>query len=526
MKSQILARGVSELPNVIFSQLDALSNDGVDAALGGVLEQIVSATGADSSVLYSLDESEAPVMIAQWSRPVSRAEALTLEMCPWLHGRVTAGETIIIGSTSAQLPSFAVADIAHLNARSIAALIAAPIRVDDRCILLVVHSSLPHPEWNAETAGALQFVGSILRSVFTRRHLYEQLQRAQADLARYTQRVESQNRAFKDDVRNVHDFDELVGQSPAFRAALAGVREVAPTDTTALLLGETGTGKELFARAIHEGSARRHRPFVCVNCAALPASLIESELFGHERGAFTGAVAARQGRFELADRGTIFLDEIGDLPLELQPKLLRVLQEQKFERLGSSTSRKVDVRVIAATHHDLMTAVTQGRFRADLYYRLGIFPIALPPLRERVDDIPQLVWFLVNRRQRRLHKHITEIAPATLEALQRYQWPGNVRELENVVERAMIRSTDGVLRIDEQLVTPRAGSPPDDGSLRSVERAHIEDVLRRCRGRINGNGNAAERLGLHPNTLRFRLKKLGIVREATRGGGPVATAGA
>jgi transcriptional regulator with GAF, ATPase, and Fis domain len=249
-----------------------------------------------------------------------------------------------------------------------------------------------------------------------------------------------------------------------------------------------------------------------VNCAALPATLIESELFGHERGAFTGAITSRQGRFELADKGTIFLDEIGDLPLDLQPKLLRVLQEREIERVGSSTRRKVDVRVVAATHHDLAAAVAEGRFRADLYYRLSVFPIALPPLRERRDDIPHLVWFLINQRQRRLHRRITTVPKHTMQALQTYHWPGNVRELENVIERAMIRSHEGTLHVDETLIATRPVAV-DGGTLEAVERAHIESVLQLCRGRINGPGNAAERLGLHPNTLRFRMQKLGIVRK-------------
>jgi transcriptional regulator with GAF, ATPase, and Fis domain len=294
---------------------------------------------------------------------------------------------------------------------------------------------------------------------------------------------------------------------------LARVNQVASTDATVLLVGETGTGKELLARAVHEHSQRRQRPLLRVNCAALPPTLIESELFGHERGAFTGAVSARQGRFELADRSTIFLDEIGDLPLDLQAKLLRVLQEGEFERVGSSHTRKVDVRVIAATNRDLITAIEQGDFRADLYYRLSVFPIHVPPLRERLQDIPQLVWFFVHKRQRALHRYITTIPDATIEALQRYSWPGNVRELGNVIERALIRSTDGTLVIesglDESLM-----APPNLGgdTLDAFERRHIEGVLRRCGWRINGSGNAAERLKIHPNTLRFRMKKLGIKR--------------
>jgi chemotaxis protein methyltransferase CheR len=282
-----------------------------------------------------------------------------------------------------------------------------------------------------------------------------------------------------------------------------------------LLLGETGTGKELFARALHARGPRRGFPLVSVNCAALPPTLIESELFGHQRGAFTGAVTLRQGRFELAHHGTLFLDEIGDLPLDLQPKLLRVLQEGAFERVGSSQTQSVDVRLIAATHQDLARAVADGEFRADLYYRLNVFPIRLPPLRERRDDIPALVWAIIRKRQRALQRLIKVVPADVMTTLQQYSWPGNIRELENVVERALIHSPGETLVLRPGSLEVSEVHPAPSTTLMSVERAHIEDVLRECGWRINGIGNAAERLGLHPNTLRFRMKKLGIVRRGT-----------
>ena len=307
------------------------------------------------------------------------------------------------------------------------------------------------------------------------------------------------------------DFNEIIGESASLRTALSALEEVIETDSSVLLLGETGTGKELFARALHSRGPRRAFPLVSVNCAALPATLIESELFGHQRGAFTGAIAPRQGRFELAHRGTLFLDEIGDLPLELQAKLLRVLQEGSFERVGSSHSQSVDVRIIGATHRDLAEAVADGRFRADLYYRLNVFPIRLPPLRDRREDIPSLVWSIIRRRQQTLRRHIETVTDETMTTLQQHSWPGNVRELENVIERALIHSTGTTLLLREHNLGPTLIDTPGD-SLVSVERAHIEGVLRECGWRINGFGNAAERLGLHPNTLRFRMKKLGIIR--------------
>ena len=311
---------------------------------------------------------------------------------------------------------------------------------------------------------------------------------------------------------DLDDFESIIGDSPALRVAIARVQEVAPTDASVMLLGETGTGKELFARAVHNRSTRRHRPFVSVNCAALPSTLIETELFGHVRGAFTGAVSMRQGRFELADAGTLFLDEIGDLPADVQAKLLRVLQEGQFERVGASQSRKVDVRIVAATHHDLQAAMKEGRFRADLYYRLNVFPISLPPLRERLEDLPRLVWYFVNRRQRALNRKFTSIPDTVFAALRERSWPGNVRELANVIERAMIHSAGGTLHLDEVPEPLRSASLRDAGTLEEMERQYVEDALRRCRWRINGRGNAAEVLGLHPNTLRNRMKKFGIQR--------------
>jgi transcriptional regulator with GAF, ATPase, and Fis domain len=284
-------------------------------------------------------------------------------------------------------------------------------------------------------------------------------------------------------------------------------------------MGPTGTGKELFARALHERSRRHARPLVRVNCAALPPTLVESELFGHEKGAFTGAVGLRQGRFELADGGTIFLDEIGDLTPDVQVKFLRVLQEGEFERVGSSRTKKVDVRVIAATHHDLEAAVAEGRFRADLYYRLSVYPIRLPSLSERSDDIPRLVWFFIQRHQRELGRQITRVPQSVMDDLQQHAWPGNVRELENVVERAMIASSGDTLHLDDPIPFLKRGAVRTGGpdSLDSVQRAHIEAVLERCGWRINGAGNAAEQLRIHPNTLRFRMKKLGVACPAGRG---------
>ncbi len=333
------------------------------------------------------------------------------------------------------------------------------------------------------------------------------------------------------------EFDRIVGSSTALESVLAEVERVAPTDSTVLVLGETGTGKELIARAIHNTSPRCGRPFVKLNCAAIPFDLLESELFGHEKGAFTGAIVQRVGRFEMADTGTLFLDEIGDLPLALQPKLLRVLQEQEFERLGSGRTHRINVRLVAATHCDLAHMVVHNKFRSDLYYRLNVFPVPIPALRERRDDIPQLVLHFVEVFSRRMGKRIEQIPQTTMNAFSAYHWPGNVRELQNLVERAVIRSDNGVLPnplvksqaswgsiltlgadlppIEEsgRRIEPGAMPKPEStDSLEDIQRQHILRVLERTGWLISGPNGAGAILNVHPNTLHSIMKRLGIRR--------------
>lgn len=336
------------------------------------------------------------------------------------------------------------------------------------------------------------------------------------------------------------EFAQIVGRSAALESVLAEVERVAPTDSTVLVIGETGTGKELIARAIHNLSSRCGHPFVKLNCAAIPFDLLESELFGHEKGAFTGAVAQRAGRFEIADTGTLFLDEIGDLPLALQPKLLRVLQEQEFERLGSGRTHRINVRLVAATHRDLAQMVAQSEFRSDLYYRLNVFPVIVPPLRDRRDDIPLLVLHFVEVFSRRMGKAIEQIPQATMDHFSSYDWPGNVRELQNLVERAVIRSDDGVLpnpfsmsqacrssnprmeanllqveESDEKRELGAMYEPRSTDSLENIERQHILRVLERTGWLISGPNGAGAILNVHPNTLRSLMERLGI-RRATQ----------
>ena len=312
-------------------------------------------------------------------------------------------------------------------------------------------------------------------------------------------------------------FGAIVGESPALKSALHLVSVVAPTDASVMILGETGTGKELIARAIHNLSGRRERAFVKLNCAAIPLGLLESELFGHEKGAFTGAVAQKAGRFELAHKGTLFLDEVGDIPLQLQAKLLRILQEQEFERLGSNHTHKVDVRMIAATHRDLAAMVKQKMFREDLYYRLNVFPIHVPALRRRTEDIPKLVWHFTDLYARRLNKRIDEIPSETMDALVKYRWPGNVRELQNFIERSAILSPHTVLRAPtsefEPVTANKESNAPMTG-LEEVERDHIVRVLEASNWIVGGRNGAAERLGMKRTSLAYRMRKLRISRPA------------
>jgi formate hydrogenlyase transcriptional activator len=338
--------------------------------------------------------------------------------------------------------------------------------------------------------------------------------RAYEEIARLRAKLEEENRYLREEIKSDHNFEEIVGQSRAIKEVFRAIEAVAPAGATVLITGETGTGKELVARALHNLSPRRGKALIKVNCAALPAGLIESELFGHEKGAFTGAIARKIGRFELAHGGTLFLDEIGDLPLELQPKLLRVLQEGEFERIGASHTTTVDVRVVAATNRDLETAVQEGRFRSDLYYRLNVFPIRLPPLRERTEDIPLLVRYLTLKYGPRLGKRISNLPSAIMEVLKLYSWPGNVRELENVIERATILSAGAELDLSWWPMTTGArGRGGGTRTLEEVEREHIRAVLELTGWRVSGEQGAAGQLGMKPTTLEARMKKLGIRRK-------------
>jgi len=390
--------------------------------------------------------------------------------------------------------------------------VAVPLSVNGH-ILGVVSFNLVGRErrWRTDEVHRLRVLATAFANVLARQQSDETLQQTLAQVKKLGDQLNAENVYLRREVRERLGTALIVGKSPAILRVLDQIEQVAGTDSTVLLLGETGTGKELLATQIHESSSRRARPLVRVNCAAIPATLIESELFGREKGAFTGALSKQVGRFELAERSTIFLDEIGDLLPDVQVKLLRVLEERQIERLGSPKPIHVDVRIIAATHRNLPQRIAEGSFRDDLFYRLNVFPIEVPPLRERVEDIPLLVWRFVEELSKTLGKRIDAISKDSMTALQQYSWPGNIRELRNVVERGMILATGK--RLSLPLPAAAAGAPAKRAvKLVDLEKEHIRSVLETTGWRIRGAGGAAERLGLKATTLETRMAKLGLKR--------------
>ena len=464
-------------------------------------------SGLEKPFVWSPDEDADDIREADelWSRVPNMFENLQFFFDKWYAGEHVQWTRL------EDLPAEA-EKVKQLYARfGVRSGIALPVSVAGSTIAALVITTIhAHRSWPEELIPRLRLFGEVFANALVRKRNEEEIQHALSEIRQLKERIEADYIYLREEINLPNDFRDIVGKSDALKRILVKAKQVAPTNATVLLLGETGTGKGLVARAIHEASRRKDRPFMQVNCAALNPSLIESELFGHEKGAFTGAAARRTGRFEGAHGTTLFLDEIGDLPAELQPKLLRVLQDGEFERLGGSTTIKTDVRVIAATNRDLEREVEEGRFRRDLWYRLSIFPISIPPLRERLDDIPLFVSSFVKKYGQWMGKEFNMVPLKTIKALQEYSWPGNVRELENLVERAVITSPDGNLQIE----VPRGpGASTDTGkTLEEIERGHILKVFDETGWIVEGRNGAARRLGLKPSTLRFRAKKLGIRR--------------
>ena len=494
----------------------SISANELEAEVPLALEGLAKVLGTDRATFYQMDpEGRTIVAQHQWSRPGFELDVNPAALgLPWYLGKLLRGEIVSVASPE-DLPPEAEAERHYMVKVGLKSNLSIPLSVGKQLISVIATGKiLEGSPWSPVDLELLRTVGQILANAVGRARGDLELRKSLVEIRSLKDQLAAENDQLREELTSSHDFQEIIGQSAALKRVLARIAQVAPTDSAVLLLGETGTGKELLARAIHERSPRKNRSMVRVNSAAIPPALVESELFGHERGAFTGAVATKIGRFELANGGTLFLDEIGDLGLDVQAKLLRVLQEREFQRVGSSQTRRADVRLVAATHEDLESAIHAGRFRADLYYRLSVFPIRVPPLRDRREDIPLLVWSFIQSRQKALRRHIERVSRQDMDRLTAYSWPGNIRELQNVVERALILSPGTTLHLEDILasgdeVRPANGVEPEM-SLESVERAHLVAVLQRCRHRVSGPGNAAEILGLNPSTLRSRMKKLGI----------------
>jgi formate hydrogenlyase transcriptional activator len=498
--------------------LAGILTEPVDGQIEATLRRIADFLGADHAAVLQGKLPGPPVRTHQWTHPTQPLlpGPRNADAFPWTVDCLYRARQPVIFARLEDLPPAAAQDRDAFEQLGIQSVIARPLVIDDHVIGALVFGALEAPRrWPPELVDRLGLVSELVASTLARRRADAELRATLAENERLRARLEAENRYLQAEIRQEHH-DDLVGRTAVHRAVLHKIDQVAAADVPVLLLGETGTGKELVARAIHARSGRGARPLIAVNCAALPPSLIESELFGHEKGAFTGATQMRPGRFELADGSTLFLDEIGDLDPALQVKLLRVLQDSEVQRLGASRVQKVDVRIIAATNRDLDAALREGRFRADLYYRLSVFPITLPPLRARPDDIPLLVWHFIQARQRTLGRLITQVPPPVMAALVAYAWPGNVRELQNVIDRALILSLGSALQVDEAMGLTRAAdrpaSTPLAGTLADAERAHIIGVLDACHWILEGPGQAADRLGLRPSTLRSRMQKLRIRR--------------
>jgi len=467
--------------------------------------------------LFSEDGNRLELAFEYHGEGVAPAPAsLSKEQVPWYFEQLKRGVPVVIGREE-EIPAEAQKDYQIFKAGSMKSLLSVPlisgIRTLGSCALVSIRSERTWPE---DLVQRFRLITTVFANALARQQMEGQLRERLGEIERLKLELERENIGFRQEVRLLFEHREIVGASPPIKRVLLQVEQVAKTTATVLLTGETGTGKELVARAIHRLSPRREKPLITVNCASLPPSLIESELFGREKGAFTGALTRQAGRFEIADGSTLFLDEVGELPLELQGKLLRVLEEGRFERLGSTRTIRVDVRVIAATHRDLKKEAALGHFREDLFYRINVFPIEIPPLRERTEDIPLLVWTFVNEFSEKIGRKIQTVTRKSMEALQRYPWPGNVRELRNVIERAVIISPGDVLKI--QLPRLTEADRQATITLEEAEYQHILGVLEKTAWRIKGPRGAAEILGLKPSSLYTIMERLGIPTKRKKDG--------
>jgi formate hydrogenlyase transcriptional activator len=486
----------------------------VDGKINEALRTIAEYMGFDRTCLGRLVCGGRLEVLCSWARPGVPEVAFQIanERCPWLVSRVMRDGLVYI-SSPADLPAEAISDREYMLSVGEKSILGITLAVGGQKTGVISFATFhQHQEWPSILISRLQQVADIFSNVLERKKANEDLHLACSKIEELNKRLELENIYLRQEIRLEHSHSNMIGQSIVMRDILKQAEQVAVTDSVVLILGETGTGKELLARTIHDLSSRRSRPMVKINCAALPATLIESELFGREKGAYTGALTREIGRFEMADKSTIFLDEIAEIPVEVQAKLLRVLQEGEFERLGSSKTVHVDVRVIAATNRDLTTTVAEGKFREDLFYRLSVFPISIPPLRERQGDIQELVWHILQDLGKRMGRNIQGIQASTLKAFQSYPWPGNIRELRNVIERNLILNSGPLFRakLPENSARP---NPIAGVRMEEINREHILRILRSTAWRVRGEHGAAMLLGLKPTTLESRMKKLNIQRE-------------
>lgn len=509
---------------VVLAELAAgllnVPDHGFDEAMTGALGTLVRYLEVDRSTLVQI-EADGPHITHTYALPgvVEVPLGDIASQFPYGLGRIRAGRPFLVERLE-DLPPEAATDAETLRSIGNRSVAVFPIMARDRALGAVAFGGIRRArEWPPQTVARMELVAAVLAGALLRSQRDAELQRALAEVRELKRKLEVENTALIEVVSGDDGFHDLVGGSEGLRRVVRQIQKVAAADATVLVTGETGTGKELVARAIHRASGREDRPFIKVDCGALPASIVESELFGHARGAFTGAVAQRTGRFELARGGTVFLDEVGELPLELQTRLLRVLEDGEFEPVGSTRTVRCEARVVAATNRDLERSVLEGRFRRDLFFRLSVFPVHVPPLRERREDIPLLVLYFVDMLARELGKPAPPVPAGALERLATYDWPGNVRELRNTVERAMILSDGSRISFPiRPFSDPDPGPEPAarPGTLRDVERRHVIRTLEWCGWKVRGPGGAAETLDINASTLRSRMKKLGIRRPSDR----------
>lgn len=492
-----------------------------EAGIRKAMEMLGIYMKVDRSYIMLFDENNETISEHYtWSREhventESRYQLIPVKLFPWFLGQIQRGEIIAIDHPES-LPEAGANELQTIMTKEKAmALIAVPLMTSTEVLGFIAFDDCYNARtWTVNLINRLKLIGEIFANGVARKRTEDALAKVHEEIRELKDQLQVENNYLKQEIKFSHNFENIIGWSSSLKQTLQQIEQVAPTDATVLILGETGTGKELLARAVHELSRRKAKPLVKINCAALPTSLIESTLFGHEKGAFTGATAQRLGYFELADGGTIFLDEIGEMPLEIQAKLLRVLQEREFERVGNPRVIKVDVRIIAATNRNLVAEVKNNKFRSDLYYRLNVFPICVPPLRERKQDIPQLVKTFASNFSKKIGKSIDVVPNEVITRLQTYSFPGNIRELENIVERAVITSPANTLQLNHWNlnIEEETSFNPLNETLEQVERNYIIRTLEQCNWKVEGTNSASTVLGLNPSTLRSRMKKMGIQR--------------